>query len=146
MVPGCQVPGVAVGVSAGLLLSALAVCISELISLSLLATVRGARHFFVQSDKETKQRKRFNRSTLSVHSVQFQFMGVPKARCSLEPWMFEPLFLANPDMNTLRHQGSRASTSTPRSARPHAFLGPCFSVGWRRGSTCVQIRWKVVRG
>jgi len=43
--------------------------------------------------------------------------------------MFEPLFLANPDMNTLRHQCSRASTSTPRSARPRAFLRPHFLVG-----------------
>ena len=54
-----QVLGLVVGVSAGLLLSALTVCKSRIFSLSLLATVRGARHFFVQSDKETKQRKRF---------------------------------------------------------------------------------------
>ena len=69
-----------------------------------------ARHFFVQSDKETKQRKRFHRSTLSVHSVQFHFMGAPKARCSPELKMFEPLLLANPDSKTLRPVRSRAST------------------------------------
>ena len=78
--PGSQVPAAAVGVNAGLLLSALAVCVSWLFSLSLLATVRGGtRHFFVQSDKETKQRKRFNRSTLSVHSVQFPRFWHPKS-------------------------------------------------------------------
>ena len=49
--------------------------------------------FFFQSEKETKQRKRFNRSTLSVHSVQFLFIGAPKARCSPERRMCEPLFL-----------------------------------------------------
>ena len=74
-----------------------------------------ARHFFVQSDKETKQRKRFNRSTLSVHSVQFPFIGAPKARCSPEPRMCEPLLLANPDTNTLRPVRSRASTSALRT-------------------------------
>ena len=44
-VPGCQVPGLAVGVNAGLLLSALAVCVSWMFSLSLLATVRGGTSF-----------------------------------------------------------------------------------------------------
>jgi hypothetical protein len=39
------------------------------------------------------QRKRFNRSTLSVHSVQFSFIGAPKARCSPEPPMCETLLL-----------------------------------------------------
>jgi hypothetical protein len=74
-----------------------------------------ARHFFVQSDKETKQRKRFNRSTLSVHSVQFLFIGAPKARCSQEHRMCETLLLANPDTNTLRPVRSRASTSVLRT-------------------------------
>jgi len=46
-------------VNAGLLLSASVAGLRWLFSLSLLATVRAARHFFVQSDKETKQRKRF---------------------------------------------------------------------------------------
>src|ERR1700709_2525414 len=80
-----------------------------------LITPPAARHFFVQSDKETKQRKRFHRSTLSVHSVQFSFIGAPKARCSPEPPMCEPLLLANPDTNTLRPVRSRASTSVPRT-------------------------------
>jgi hypothetical protein len=43
--PGCEVPGLAVGVIAGLLLSVLAVCLSWLISLPLLATVRGGTSF-----------------------------------------------------------------------------------------------------
>jgi hypothetical protein len=45
----------------------------------------------VESDKETKQRKRFHRSTLSVHSVQFLFIGAPKARCC-QSHGCEPLF------------------------------------------------------
>ena len=43
--PVCQVPGLAVGVYAGLLLSALAVCVSQIFSLSLLATARGSASF-----------------------------------------------------------------------------------------------------
>jgi hypothetical protein len=97
-----------------------------------------ARHFFVQSDKETKQRKRFNRTTLSVHSVQFQFMGAPKARCSPERRMFEPLLVANPDTNTLRPVRSRASTSVPRTGTAsRAFEAPF------RGSL---VEWSALRG
>ena len=81
-----------------------------------------ARHFFVQSDKETKQRKRFNRSTLSVHSVQFPFIGAPKARCSPELRMCETLLLANPDTNTLRPVRSRASTLAKEPAPLYACL------------------------
>ena len=40
-------------------------------------------------------------------------MGAPKARCSPEPRMCETLLLANPDIDTLRHQCSRASTGAP---------------------------------
>ena len=61
--------------------------------------------------KKRSKESAFNHATLSVHSVQFLFIGAPKARCSPEPPMFEPLFLANPDIDTLRHQCSRASTS-----------------------------------
>jgi len=86
------------------------------------------RHFFVQSDKETKQRKRFNRTTLSVHSVQFPFIGAPKARCSPEPPMFETLLLANPDIDTLRHQCSRANTLAKEPAPPHALARLRFLV------------------
>ena len=42
---GCQVLALAVGVYAGLLLLGLAVCVSELFSLSLLATARGGASF-----------------------------------------------------------------------------------------------------
>ena len=42
---GCQVLALAVGVVAGLLLSGLVVCVSELFSLSLLATARGGASF-----------------------------------------------------------------------------------------------------
>ena len=69
---GCEVPGLAVGVdaglvfaalvvgvNAGLLLSALVVCMSWLISSSLLATVRGGTSFLCPKRQETKQRKRF---------------------------------------------------------------------------------------
>ena len=102
-----------------------------------------ARHFFVQSDKETKQRKRFNRSTLSVHSVQFQFMGAPKARCSLEPRMFEPLFLANTDMNTLRHQCSRASTSCQGTTTASRIFTASFPGGL---ATWFDVRTNSVEG
>ncbi|CAH2802278.1 MAG: hypothetical protein CBCREVIR_2222, partial [Candidatus Burkholderia crenata] len=56
------------------------------------------------------------RGQVSVHSVQFQYSGTPKARYSPEPPMFEPLLLTNPDMNTLRHQCFRASTSCLRTS------------------------------
>src|SRR5476649_2328936 len=112
--PGCQVPGLAVGVSAGLLLSALAVCMSRIFSLSLLATVRGGTSFPCPKRQRNEAKKTLsNHATLSVHSVQFPFIGAPKARCSPEPPMFEPLFLANPDIDTLRHECSRASTIHP---------------------------------
>ena len=45
MKSGCQVPVLAVGVYAGLVLSVLAVCESRIFSLSLLATVRGGTSF-----------------------------------------------------------------------------------------------------
>ena len=63
--------------------------------------------------KATKKRSKesaFNSSTLSVHSVQFLFMGAPKARCSPERRMFETLLLANSYTHTLRPVRSRAST------------------------------------
>ena len=33
-----------------------------------------------------------------------------------------------------------------RWIRPYAFLRPHFLAGWRRGPSCIQIRWLVVRG
>jgi hypothetical protein len=73
----------------------------------------------ISLSKATKKRSKenaFNHATRSVHSVQFLFMGAPKARCSPEPRMCEPLLLANPDIDTLRHQCSRASTICPRTS------------------------------
>ena len=67
----------------------------------------------ISLSKATKKRSKesaFNHPTLSVHSVQFLFMGAPKARCSPERRMCETLLLANPDTNTLRPVRSRAST------------------------------------
>jgi hypothetical protein len=82
----------------------------------------------ISLSKATKKRSKenaFNRSTLSVHSVQFLFIGAPKARCSPEPRMCETLLLANPDTNTLRPVRSRASTSVPRTGTAsHAFDAP----------------------
>jgi hypothetical protein len=43
--------------------------------------------------KKRSKENAFNRTTLSVHSVQFSFIGAPKARCSPEPRMFETLLL-----------------------------------------------------
>src|SRR5471032_2728325 len=74
--------------------------------------------------KATKKRSKenaFNHATLSVHSVQFLFMGAPKARCSPERRMCETLLLANPDIDTLRHQCSRARTLAKEPPPPHAF-------------------------
>ncbi len=81
----------------------------------------------ISLSKATKKRSKenaFNHATLSVHSVQFSFMGAPKARCSPERRMSEPLLLANPDTNTLRPVRSRASTIAKEPARPHAFWLP----------------------
>jgi len=61
LVLGWSFRGLAVGVNAGLLLLRSAVVICWLISLSLLATVRGGTSL-VQSDKETKQRNAFQPS------------------------------------------------------------------------------------
>jgi hypothetical protein len=86
--------GLAVGVDAGLLLSALVVCLSLLISLALLATVRGGTSFLCPKRQRNEAKKTLsNHATLSVHSVQFSFMGTPKARCSPEPRMCETLLL-----------------------------------------------------
>src|SRR5471032_3324528 len=93
-VPGCQVPALAVGVTAGLLLLKLAVCMSRIFSLSLLATVRGSTSFLCPKRQRNEAKKTLsNHATLSVHSVQFLFIGAPKARCSPEPRMRETLFL-----------------------------------------------------
>src|SRR5882757_7496923 len=75
----------------------------------------------ISLSKATKKRSKesaFNHATLSVHSVQFSFIGAPKARCSPEPPVCEPLLLANPDTNTLRPVRSRASTLANEPARP----------------------------
>src|SRR5476651_2022319 len=128
--PSCQVPALAGGFIAGLLLSALAVCVSWMFSLSLLATVRGGTSFLCPKRQRNEAKKTLsNHATLSVHSVQFLFIGAPKARCSQERRMFEPLLLANPDIDTLRHQCSRASTSTPTvSTALRVFFAPFLDV------------------
>src|SRR5471030_694440 len=113
----------------------LAVCVSWMFSLSLLATVRGGTSFLCPKRQRNEAKKTLStHATLSVHSVQFLFIGAPKARCSPERRMFEPLLLANPDIDTLRHQCSRASTNAhecPRMptnarepARPQVYLLP----------------------
>jgi len=117
--------GLAVGVSARVLgsrVSGLSQCRGAAFSVSglresdfLFITVSHCawRHVISWSLATKKRSKEtaFNHATLSVHSVQFLFMGAPKARCSPEPPMFETLLLANPDIDTLRHQCSRASTN-----------------------------------
>jgi hypothetical protein len=121
---GCS--GLAVGVYAGLLLSAFVVCLNWLISLALLATVRGGTSFLCPKRQRNEAKKTLSkRGLISVHSVQFLYLGTPKARCSPEPRMCEPLLLANPDMNTLRHPCSRASTSSAGTRRHHAHLRLC---------------------
>src|SRR5476651_2469301 len=66
---------------------------------------------YVQSDKETKQRKRFQNEGSEVDlACSFRVFGTPKARCSPEPRMCEPLLLANSYTHTLRPVRSRAST------------------------------------
>jgi hypothetical protein len=79
----------------------------------------------ISLSKATKKRSKenaFNHATLSVHSVQFSFIGAPKVRCSPEPLVFETLLLANPDMNTLRPQRSRASSCHHGSTQPSVVI------------------------
>src|SRR5476649_2297727 len=72
--------------------------------------------------KKRSKESAFNHATLSVHSVQFLFIGAPKARCSPEPPMFETLLLANPDIDTLRHQCPRASSVCLRTRTALSFF------------------------
>src|SRR5476651_448423 len=72
--------------------------------------------------KKRSKESAFNHTTLSVHSVQFLFIGAPKARCSPEPPMFETLLLANPDIDTLRHQCPRASSVCLRTRTALSFF------------------------
>src|SRR5476651_2653209 len=86
---------------------------------------------YVQSDKETKQRKRFQNEGSEVDlACSFHVFGTPKARCSPEPRMCEPLLLANSYTHTLRPVRSRASTSAKEPARHHALLVLHRWVGW----------------
>jgi hypothetical protein len=141
---GCQVLGLAVGVSAGLpgsSVSGLSQCRVAAFGLSglreldvfFITVSHCAWRHVISWSLATKKRSKenaFNHATLSVHSVQFLFIGAPKARCSQERRMFEPLLLANPDIDTLRHQCSRASTSTPTVARSYAYFLPHFLMCW----------------
>src|SRR5471030_635140 len=105
-------------------------------SLSLLATVRGGTSFLCPKRQRNEAKKTLsNHATLSVHSVQFLFIGAPKARCSPERRMFEPLLLANPDIDTLRHQCSRASICALGPSRPHS-----APPGPTRSAQCEQNR------
>src|SRR5476651_714052 len=105
--PGCQVPGLAVGVDAGVLgsqVNGLSQCRVAAFNVSglhesdfLFITISHCawRHV-ISLSKATKKRSKenaFNRTTLSVHSVQFLFIGAPKARCSPERRMCETLLL-----------------------------------------------------
>src|SRR5471032_3146722 len=140
--PGCQVLGLAVGVDAGVLGSGVsgrshcrvaAFGVSGLLELAFLFITIShcAWRHVISLSKATKKRSKesaFNHATLSVHSVQFLFIGAPKARCSPERRMCETLLLANPDIDTLRHQCSRASTSAKRPVWPHALLRLRFLV------------------
>src|SRR5471032_1383152 len=105
--PGCQVPGVAVEVSAGLPGSGVngrgqcrvaAFGLSGLLELAIffITFSHCAWRRVISLSKATKKRSKesaFNHATLSVHSVQFLFMGAPKARCSPELRMCETLLL-----------------------------------------------------
>src|SRR5471030_2001269 len=87
---GCQVPALAVGVNAGLVLSALVVCLSRIFSLSLLATVRGGTSFLCPKRQRNEAKKTLSEHGLiSVHSVQPQYLGTRKVQCSPEPLMCE---------------------------------------------------------
>jgi hypothetical protein len=55
--PGCQVLGLAVGVNAGVVLSALVVCLNWLIFLALLATVRGGTSFLCPKRQRNEAKK-----------------------------------------------------------------------------------------
>src|SRR5476651_1602218 len=135
LMSGCQVPGLAVGVNAGLpgsSVSGLSQCRVAAFDLSglreldvfFITVSHCAWRHVISWSLATKKRSKenaFNHATLSVHSVQFPFIGAPKARCSPERRMFEPRLLANPDIDTLRHQCSRARTLAKEPPPPHAF-------------------------
>src|ERR1700692_2742140 len=125
--------GLVVGVDAGLLLLRSAVGLSELFSLSLLATVRGGTSFLCPKRQRNEAKKALsNNRQVSVPSVQAKSFWHLIARCSPDLRMFEPLLLANPDTNTLRPQRSRARTvsrePTPLYPMLHAASGHVFFV------------------
>src|ERR1700675_3289671 len=81
------------------------------------------RHFISLSngDKETKQRKRLpTTGELVSLACRLGVFGTKVARCSPERRTLEPLLLANPDIPTLRHQCSRASSNRHRPTRSYA--------------------------
>src|SRR5476651_2256942 len=105
--PGCQVPGLAVGVDTGLPgsgVSGLSHCRVAAFSVSglhesdffFITISHCAWRHVISWSLATKKRSKesaFNHATLSVHSVQFPFIGAPKARCSPELRMCETLLL-----------------------------------------------------
>ena len=91
---GLLLSALVVGVYAGLLLSALVVCLNWLFSLALLATARGGASFLCPKRQRNEAKKTLSkRRPISVHSVQFKYLGTRKVRCSPEPGMFETLLL-----------------------------------------------------
>src|SRR5476649_2150815 len=104
---GCQVPGLAVGVDVGLpgsSVSGLSQCRVAAFGLSglreldvfFITVSHCAWRHVISWSLATKKRSKenaFNHATLSVHSVQFPFIGAPKARCSPERRMCETLLL-----------------------------------------------------
>ena len=94
--PG-SVLGVVVGVSAGLLLLALVVCVSRIFSLSLLATVRGGTSFLCPKRQRNEAKKALsNHRLVSVPSVQARSFWHLIARCSPDWRMFEARPLRTP--------------------------------------------------
>src|SRR5471032_2871557 len=132
--PGCQVPTLAVEVIAGLLLSVLVVCLCWLFSLSLLATVRGGTSFLCPKRQRNEAKKTLSERGLVVDlACSLRVFGTPKARCSPERRMCEPLLLENSYTHTLRPVRSRASTICPgRSTALRAFFLLHFLMCWFR--------------
>ena len=89
----------------------------------------------ISLSKATKKRSKesaFNSSTLSVHSVQFSFIGAPKARCSPEPRMCEPLFLRT------RIPHASPPVTEPAQGAPRAIRGEPSTKFVRMPNHCRQ--------
>jgi hypothetical protein len=103
----CRDRAVAAGVNAGVLGSCVsglshrrvaALNVSDLLRVTnfFITVSHCAWQHVISWSLATKKRSKenaFNHATLSVHSVQFPFIGAPKARCSPERRMCETLLL-----------------------------------------------------